>query len=117
MKLLIDHCVSKRTSDFLISLGHEATLLKELELEALDDPEVLALATARDEVLVTEDRGFGNITKYPPSIHQGVILLLIRTRNRRGLHEVLRQFLAGVAREQLRQKLVVINEQIARVRK
>lgn len=117
MKLLIDHCVSKRTSDFLISLGHEVTSLKELGHEALDDPEVLELAIARDEILVTEDRGFGNVIKYPPSFHQGVILLLIRMRNRKGLHEVMRQFLANIARDQLRLRLILINEQIVRVRK
>lgn len=117
MRLLIDHCVSKRTSDFIKELGHEVTLLKELGLEALDDPKVLERAITRDEVLVTEDRGFGNVIKYPPSSHQGVILLLIRTRARKGLHEVLQQFPANTARDQLRQRLVVINEQIVRVRK
>jgi len=117
VKLLIDHCVSKRTSDFLVSIGHEVTLLKELGLETLDDPEILELAATRDEVLITEDRGFGNVVKYPPSSHQGAIVLIIRTRNRKGLHEALRQFLQNNDRERLRQKLVVINEQLARVRK
>jgi predicted nuclease of predicted toxin-antitoxin system len=83
----------------------------------LEDPEVLQLAIKRDEVLLSEDKGFGNIIDYPPQSHQGVIILNIRTRNRKGLHRVLQQFLSSVNRDRLRQTLVVIDEMIARIRR
>ncbi|MDZ7291944.1 MAG: DUF5615 family PIN-like protein [candidate division KSB1 bacterium] len=117
MKLLADHCVSKRTIEFLVGIGHEVTTLKELGLATLEDPEVLQLAITRDEVLLSEDKGFANIVDYPPQSHQGVIVLNIRTRNRKGLHGVLQQFLAGVNRDQLRQKLVIVDEIMARIRR
>jgi len=117
MKFLADHCVSKKTTDFLKSLGHDITTLKELGLEELEDADVLQLAIKRDELLLTEDRGFENILEYPPHSHQGVIVLNVRTRSRKGLHHVLSQFLSTMNRDQLRQSLVVLDEKIARVRR
>jgi len=117
MKFLADHCVSKRTTDFLRGEGHELTTLKDLGLQELEDFQVLELAIQRDEILITEDKGFGNILDYPPSSHQGVIVLNIRTRSRKGLHSVLSQFLSSMNRDQLRQKLIAVDERIARVRR
>jgi predicted nuclease of predicted toxin-antitoxin system len=91
--------------------------LKDLGLITLEDPEVLQLAIQRDEVLISEDKGFGNIIDYPPRSHQGVIVLNIRTRNRKGLHNVLQQFLSSVNRDQLRQTLAIIDEMMARIRR
>jgi len=83
----------------------------------LPDYDVLQLAITRDEILLTEDRGFENILDYPPHSHQGIIVLRIRARNRKGLHHVLNQFLPTMNRDRLRQSLVVLDEQIARIKR
>ncbi len=116
MRFLVDHCVSQRTTDFLRGLGHEPTTLKSLGLAELEDSSVLQLSIQRDEVLLAEDKGFGNILDYPPRLHQGIILLSIRTRNRKGLHALLRQFLFTANRDDLRQKLIVIDDRMIRIR-
>lgn len=116
MRFLVDHCVSQRTTDFLRGLGHEPTTLKSLGLAELEDSSVLQLSIQRDEVLLTEDKGFGNILDYPPRLHQGILLLSIRTRNRKGLHDLLKQFLSGANRDGLRQKLIVIDDRMIRIR-
>jgi predicted nuclease of predicted toxin-antitoxin system len=117
MKFLADHCVSKRTTDFLIGEHYDVATLKELGLQDLKDAEIIKLAIARDDVLITEDKGFGNILDYPPHTHQGVIVLNVRTRSRKGLHGVLAQFLSSVNRDQLRQALIQVDERLARVRR
>ncbi|RME00646.1 MAG: hypothetical protein D6814_03125 [Calditrichaeota bacterium] len=61
MKFLVDQCVSYRTIKFLRSLGFKLTKLRDVDLPSLSDPDVLKLAIKRDEILLTEDNGFGNI--------------------------------------------------------
>jgi predicted nuclease of predicted toxin-antitoxin system len=57
MKLCLDHCVSKRTVDYLRQSGHDTLTAKELGKERAIDPDILALAGSTDRVMVTEDRG------------------------------------------------------------
>ena len=45
------------------------------ELASLKDPEVLAFARAREEILLTEDKDFGEIVHRHRSGHCGVVLL------------------------------------------
>jgi predicted nuclease of predicted toxin-antitoxin system len=66
MKLFLDHCVSRRTVEHLRQLGHDILTSKELGQERAFDPDVLELATKTDRVMVTEDRGFGDVRRYPP---------------------------------------------------
>ena len=61
MKIVADHCVYGKTVKILRAQGHEVLTLKELGRADADDPEVLALAQSLDAVLVTNDKGFGNI--------------------------------------------------------
>lgn len=65
MKFLADHCLSLRTVNYMREAGFSITTLKELDMRKLADPDVLSLAIEREEILVTEDKGFGNIFDYP----------------------------------------------------
>lgn len=60
MKFLADQCTSMRTVRFLRSEGYSVITLEDLNQATSSDLNVLKLATARDEVLITEDKDFGN---------------------------------------------------------
>lgn len=103
MNLLIDHCVSQRTVEFLRHLGHDILTLKELGKEKAKNSEVLRFAKETDRVLVTENRGFGDIRKYPPHQYQGIILLRVRNPAIRSAnHRTLETFLNSTHRDALR---------------
>lgn len=44
-------------------------------LAGAPDEDVLAAATADDRLLITLDRGFGDIWRHPPGSHNGVVVL------------------------------------------
>ena len=117
MKFLADQCTSKRTVKFLHSEGYTITTLEDLNQTTISDPDLLKLAMSRDEVLITEDKGFGNIMNYPPRSHQGIILLRVRLRNRDALHKTLSHFLLNTDRETLRHTLVTVTESTIRIRR
>lgn len=72
---LIDECVSFQTAQFIKSLGFPAESIKELGKRGIKDEEVFKVTQERKSTLVTYDRGFGNITKYPLYSHHGIIVI------------------------------------------
>jgi predicted nuclease of predicted toxin-antitoxin system len=118
MKLFVDHCVSKRTVDHLRQMGHDVITAKDLGSEGALDPDILEVATRIDRVMVTEDRGFGDVRKYPPSRYQGLLVLKLRNpASRIHLHRNLGAFLAATERDAIRGCLVLVDETRVRVRR
>jgi predicted nuclease of predicted toxin-antitoxin system len=114
--ILADHCVYATTIRLLRSRGHAVTQLRELIQPSTPDEQVLQLAVQRDLVLLTNDKGFGDITAYPPQEHQGVILLKITAETEPEVHHVLLRLLQERTREELRHRLVVVDRRKYRVR-
>jgi len=91
-----------RTVDFLRNEGFLVITLKDLKKQHLPDPEVLSLSIKRDEILITEDHGFGNIHDYPPYLTNGIILIITKTRKRITLHATLKIFLSETSFKELK---------------
>lgn len=116
MKFLADHCLSLRTVDYLREAGFSITTLRELNKHQLADPDVLSLAIERDETLITEDKGFGNIFDYPLYSHKGIIVIITKTRKREILHLTLKKFLLESSSEEIAGKLIIIEDNLLRIR-
>lgn len=117
MKILADHCVYGKTVKLLRAQGHEVIRLKELGQAEAEDPHVLSLAQSLDAVLLTNDKGFGNILIYPPERYGGILMLRVTAANQQRVHEILLDFLNKHDREALRKALVVIDARTYRVRR
>ncbi len=81
MRLLLDHNLSGRgIGGPLRAAGHDVRVLQEeAEAEGLDDPEVLALATSEERIVVTRNsRHFGLLAREWAEVgrqHAGIILI------------------------------------------
>ena len=74
MKLVADESVDHPIVDRLRADGHEVHCIADSTPGAPDDA-VLAYANARDSVLLTSDRDFGELVYRLGRIHAGVLLL------------------------------------------
>lgn len=117
MKIPADHCVYGKTVRILKEHGYEVLTLKELNKTDATDDEVLRSAVALDAVLLTNDKGFGNVFQYPPASHRGIILMKINLRNDISVHEILLDFLRKHEQQQLRGTLAVIDGKSCRTRR
>jgi predicted nuclease of predicted toxin-antitoxin system len=86
MRVLADHCVYGKTVRLLRAHGCEVVTLHQLGQADASDGEVLALAQSLDAVLITNDKGFGNILVYPPARHEGVIVLRMKAAHQERVH-------------------------------
>ncbi len=116
MRILADHCVWGKTIRFLKDNDFKVIRLKEVGNIASSDEEVLQIAHRLDVILVTNDLDFGDIRRYPPGKHQGIIVLRITTKNIGSVHLILLQFLNDYGRERIRGKLAIINSKSCRIR-
>lgn len=74
MHLVADESVDGELVAALEQAGHRVIYIAH-ELHSIKDPQVLAFATSRDEVLITEDKDFGEIVHRLRHAHAGVVLL------------------------------------------
>lgn len=118
MNLLADHCVFGQTVRLLREAGHSVVWLREIEKQEAEDEEVLQIARSQDAVLLTCDLDFGDILRYPPTTHEGILILRIDPpENLRTVHTILLDLLRITDRETLRTGLVIISSAGYRIRR
>lgn len=59
----------------LASAGHDADTVVAEHLAGAPDSDVVTAATAAGRILITLDRGMGDIRAYPPGSHAGIVVL------------------------------------------
>jgi predicted nuclease of predicted toxin-antitoxin system len=92
---LADECTFTQTVRLIRDHGCEVVRVQDVDLSGVPDAEVFQAAQERNAVLVTTDRGFGDIRTYPPSSHHGIIVLKVSPdpEQVRAVHRTLRQLL------------------------
>lgn len=75
MKVKLDENLPASLADLLSSRGHDVDSVLSEGLLGRDDPEIAAAAKADGRMLITLDKGFGDIRTYPPGTHPGIIVL------------------------------------------
>ncbi len=74
-KFFADECTFGLTVHLLRNKGFSVVRAQELGMTGASDPEIYDKAQELNAVLITNDQGFSDIRKYPPSTHSGMIVL------------------------------------------
>jgi predicted nuclease of predicted toxin-antitoxin system len=74
MRLKLDENLSRHLKPILSHLKHDVTTAQEEGVLSQPDTVVAARAKAEGRMLFTLDLDFGNLTKYAPGTHPGIIL-------------------------------------------
>lgn len=77
MKFLVDENVFPKITLHLRSLGHDVKSIQEEGLNRIADDEIVRLAKKEDRAIITFDKHFGNVLKYPPSNTAGIVHIRI----------------------------------------
>ncbi len=113
---LVDECVSLQTARFIESLGLSVGSVYDLGRSGVSDSEIFKIAQDEKFVLVTYDRGFGDVRIYPPHSHNGIIILRVYdSKSLQKCHEVLKKLLKEES--EFKGTLFVVDESKYRKRK
>jgi predicted nuclease of predicted toxin-antitoxin system len=72
---LIDECVSFQTYRLISALGFPVKTALEITHSGATDSEIFKIAQSESFVIITLDKGFGDVRIYPPGSHSGIIIL------------------------------------------
>jgi predicted nuclease of predicted toxin-antitoxin system len=77
LKFLADENIFPNVITFLRKLGHEFKGIQEYDLTHATDENIIDIATKEKRTILTFDKHFGDILRYPPQNSAGIILIRI----------------------------------------
>ena len=116
MKLKLDENLSRHLAEPLTKFGHDVTTAAQEGLLSRPDIEVAAAAKTEDRMLLTLDLEFGDLRKYPPGSHPGVILFRPRSFGPLAVNLFVEDFIRVTDLNSLARCLVVVEPSRVRVR-
>jgi predicted nuclease of predicted toxin-antitoxin system len=75
VRFKLDENVPRSAGQALVAAGHDVDTVADENLKGASDPRVVAAATAAGRLLITLDRGLGDVRAYPPGSHAGILVL------------------------------------------
>ncbi len=117
MRLKLDENLSRHLKQVLAALRHDVTTAGEENLLSQPDTVVGRAAKSEARMLLTLDVEFGDLRKYPPGSHPGIVLFRPRSLGPLAVNGLVREFVAGTDLRLLEGCVVVVEPSRLRVRR
>jgi len=92
----IDEDLPRETAQLLRDRSYECSTVSEQDLGGTKDPALWRIVQQHEQFLVTADKGFGDLRKYPPGSHGGILVLRPSEDGIRPLLDLMNQVLAAL---------------------
>lgn len=116
MKFLLDQDVFASTQQLLVSLGHDVATAAQLGMCRASDEDLLEHAQSSEMILVTRDRGYGNLV-FVQAASGGVIYLRLTPATLALVHAELERILTLYSESELKSSFVVVEPGRHRMRR
>ena len=80
MKFKLDENLSRRATDLIRAAGHDVVTVASQGLRGAADERLFEVCMGESRALVTLDRDFGQVLRYPPAATAGIVVLEIGPR-------------------------------------
>ena len=116
MRFKIDENLPNECADLLRDVGHQVETVYTEGLQGKPDNLVVASCQQEGRVLVTLDRGFGNLITYPPRDYPGFIVLQPHRQDKNTVLALLQQVIPLLTIRPIENHLWVVEEGRVRIR-
>ncbi len=116
MKILANENVFEPIIEYLRNKGHEVISCRSPELSGSTDDEVYQKAVSEGLAIVTMDKDFMRIHRFPPYNCGGIILIKIYRRSVEETARIFSEFFEKINEERIKGNLVIINPEGVRLR-
>jgi len=117
-RFVIDEDMPRSTGRELTIRGHEVIDARDCGLRGATDDEVYEYAEKHGAVLITGDRHFGNVLRFPLGGHHGIVIAHFPNETPVGeMNRVLLGVLGDLSAEDLRGNLIIIEPRKVRIRR
>lgn len=111
----IDENLHPDVASFMREQGHNVLTVWDEGLRGTSDANLSHACRTEDRVLITLDLDFADIRTYPPQEHPGLIVLRLKSQDRRHVLDALSRIVPLLADEPLSKRLWVVDEQSVRI--
>lgn len=115
LKIFADECIPSDVISALRCQNFDVLTVKEAGLTGTDDDAIFDFALENKRVLLTLDRGFGDIFHFKIAKSAGVIIILINQMSHQEIVHILLGFLSIAENRDLKSKLVIIGKTKIRI--
>ncbi|MBI4603738.1 MAG: DUF5615 family PIN-like protein [Planctomycetes bacterium] len=116
MRFKTDENVHPEAAAFLRSAGHDAITVWDQGLKGCADPTVADACRGENRILVSLDKGFGDIRLCPPNAYSGLIILRLEKQDRKAVLRAIERLVPLLTKEPLVGRLWIVDEWSLRVR-
>jgi len=117
VKLKLDENLPHDLADELVRRGHDVDTVLDEQLGGHKDPVVVQAATEDDRMVITLDRGVGDIRNFPPGTHAGVVVLRPASQDPASILRLIERLLGMHELEEFSRCVVIVEPQRVRVRR
>jgi predicted nuclease of predicted toxin-antitoxin system len=115
--LKVDENLPDQLADLLVELGHDAVTVTDQGWRGIADLDLWRGVQAERRWLVTADKEFGDIRRYPAGSHAGVILLRLAEQSRVDYLRLVKAAVASLDLDNLAGAIVVVTDRGVRIRR
>jgi predicted nuclease of predicted toxin-antitoxin system len=118
LKFLIDENMPRSTAEVFKEIGYNSMDVRDYKLSGASDEKIFKFAQNEKAFILTADRGFGNILRFPLGKHYGIIIANFPNEmSTTEMNSHLIRQIQNLSEEQISGSLVVIDSKKVRTRK
>jgi predicted nuclease of predicted toxin-antitoxin system len=117
VRLKVDENLPDDVAEVLTADGHDALTVRDQGWSGLADDALWRGIQAEGRWVVTADKEFADLRRFPPGTHAGVILLRPAQENRREYAHLTQVMIDGIDLQNISGAVVVVTERGVRVRR
>jgi len=114
MKFLTDENIAASVVQLLQTHGHEVKVVQHAGLTGAEDDFLIRLAIKEERIIVTHDKDFGDILRYPLKEHSGVVLIRLRRPTPQNSIKAIENVLDKIPESKMRGRVVVVEDELMR---
>ena len=116
MRFKTDENLPQQAAELLRTAGFDAMSVYDQDLGGEIDGNLIEICGAEDRVMVTLDLDFADIRAYPPSQHQGIIVLRLKRQDKVSVLELLKRLVELLKDGSAENQLWIVDEKRVRIR-
>lgn len=109
MNFKLDENFGSRTQQLFLTAGHEIKTIREQGLQGCSDQHLYEVCCLEKRCLITFDLDFSDVTRFPPSKTNGIVIIRVpRNPSITLLEQLIRQFLQALRQMSVNKKLWIV---------
>jgi predicted nuclease of predicted toxin-antitoxin system len=115
MKFFANENIFEPIIDYLRNVGKDILSIREAGLSGISDNEVYQLACKEERVIITMDKDFSRMFRFPPEKCGGIIVVKIYRRTVDDTLKIFKKYFSSLKEEDIKKNLVIVTPENVRI--